>query len=75
LIHAALSSFLGIHLALWLNCSIAGAMVVVATGLFCLAWIFSPTQGLWRLLVPAKLDMSDLPEDLLKQTVSGKVRV
>jgi manganese/zinc/iron transport system permease protein len=74
-IHAAVSSFFGIHLALWLNCSIAGAMVVVATGLFCLAWIFSPTQGLWRLLVPAQLDTSDLNENLLNNAKSGKVRI
>lgn len=74
-IHAAVSSFLGIHLALWLNCSIAGAMVVVATFLFCLAWIFSPTQGLWRLLIPGKLDMTGLGEDFLKDVKSGKVRV
>ncbi len=47
-VHAALSSVLGVHLALWLDCSIAGAMVVMGAGLFVLAWIFSPTQGLLR---------------------------
>jgi manganese/zinc/iron transport system permease protein len=47
-LHAALSSVLGVHLALWLECSIAGAMVVMAAVLFGLAWIFSPTQGLLR---------------------------
>jgi manganese/zinc/iron transport system permease protein len=45
---AALSSVLGIHLATWLDCSPAAAMVVMATGLFCLAWFFSPTEGLLR---------------------------
>jgi manganese/zinc/iron transport system permease protein len=45
-IHAALSSVLGIHLALWLDCSIAAAMVVVGAILFTLAWLFSPRQGL-----------------------------
>jgi manganese/zinc/iron transport system permease protein len=74
LIHAALSSLLGIHLSLWLNCNIAGAMVVVATFLFCLAWIFSPTQGLWRFLVPTQLDTSDLSVEVLKSAKSGKVR-
>lgn len=50
-IHAALSSALGIHLGTWLNCSLAGAMVVMAGFLFCLAWLFSPQQGLlWRAL-------------------------
>ena len=47
-IHAALSSVLGIHLALWLDCSIAAAMVVVGAVLFVLAWTFSPRQGLIR---------------------------
>lgn len=47
-IHAALSSLLGIHLAVWLDCSIAGAMVVMGAVLFGFAWIFSPQQGLLR---------------------------
>lgn len=47
-LHAALSSVLGVHLALWLECSIAGAMVVMGAALFVLAWIFSPTEGLLR---------------------------
>lgn len=48
--HAALSAVLGLHLAIWLVCSIAGAVVVSGTGLFALAWIFGP-DGLvsrWR---------------------------
>lgn len=44
--HAALSSILGIHLALWLECSMAAAMVVMGAFLFVLAWIFSPRTGL-----------------------------
>jgi len=44
--HAALSSVLGVMLALWLECSIAGAMVVMGGVLFVLAWVFSPSQGL-----------------------------
>lgn len=60
--HAALSSVLGIHLALWLDCSIAGAMVVVGAALFTLAWIFSPTQGLLRRWIHFRLDEpSQLP--------------
>ncbi len=39
-IHAALCSVLGVHLALWLDCSIAGAMVVMGTALFVAAWMF-----------------------------------
>jgi manganese/zinc/iron transport system permease protein len=47
-LHAALSAALGMHLGLWLNCSIAGAMVVMGGVLFTLAWIFSPSHGLLR---------------------------
>ena len=46
--HAGLSSVLGVHMALWLDCSIAAAMVVAGAFLFALAWIFSPRQGLIR---------------------------
>jgi len=45
-LHGALSSVLGIHLAVWLDCSTAAAMVVMGTVLFCLAWVFSPSAGL-----------------------------
>jgi hypothetical protein len=37
-----------VHLAYWLNCSMAAAIVVAATGIFLLVWICSPTQGLVR---------------------------
>jgi manganese/zinc/iron transport system permease protein len=51
-VHSALSSVAGMHLAIWLNCSMAAAMVVAGSVLFLLAWIFSPSQGLlwsrWR---------------------------
>jgi len=48
-VHAALCSVLGVHLAKWLDCSIAGAMVVMGGFLFCLVWVFGPQQGLlWR---------------------------
>ena len=47
-LHAALSPVLGVHLALVLGCQIGPAMVVAGAGLFVLAWIFSPTQGLLR---------------------------
>lgn len=45
-VHAALSSVLGIHLGFWLNCSLAAAMVVMGTVLFVIAWVFSPYQGI-----------------------------
>lgn len=40
-LHAFLSSLLGLHLSVWLNCSGAGAMVVAASGLFVLVWVGS----------------------------------
>ena len=39
LLHAALSSLLGYHLSVWLSCSTAGAMVVVASLLFVATWV------------------------------------
>ncbi|MFT5124609.1 MAG: manganese/zinc/iron transport system permease protein [Kiritimatiellia bacterium] len=47
-LHAGLSAFIGLHLGIWLECSMAGAMVVAGAMLFTLAWIFSPSQGLLR---------------------------
>lgn len=38
LVQSALSTLLGLHLAVWLDCSIAGAMVVAGGALFALAW-------------------------------------
>jgi manganese/zinc/iron transport system permease protein len=37
-VHSAISTVAGLHLALWLDCSIAGAMVVAGCVLFALAW-------------------------------------
>lgn len=55
-IHAALSSVIGFHVGLWLDGNLPAAMVATGLGLFLLAWLFSPTQGLlgrwmaqWRL--------------------------
>ena len=48
LVHCAISSLVGVHLAYWLNCSMAAAIVVIATALFVVAWVCSPTQGLLR---------------------------
>lgn len=51
-VHAALSAWLGVSLGVWLDCSIGAAMVVAGAGLFGLAWVASPTEGLvarwWR---------------------------
>ena len=53
--HAAFSAVAGLHFAVWMECSIAGAMVVMGTFLFVLAWIFSPRQGLLRRVIHARL--------------------
>lgn len=45
--HGWLSSLLGIHLAIWLNCAVAAAMVIAGLGLFILAVLFGPAHGLW----------------------------
>lgn len=50
LLHSALSAIGGVHLALALGSSIAPAMVVAGCILFALAWLFSPHDGLRRLL-------------------------
>jgi manganese/zinc/iron transport system permease protein len=47
-VHCAIASVVGVHMAYWLNCSMAAAIVVAATILFGFAWILSPTQGLLR---------------------------
>jgi manganese/zinc/iron transport system permease protein len=37
-VHAAVSALLGLHLSHWLNCSVAGAMVVAGSALFIGSW-------------------------------------
>jgi manganese/zinc/iron transport system permease protein len=44
---AALSSVIGAHVALWLDCSTAGAMVVAGCGLFGIAWAATGIRR-WR---------------------------
>ena len=45
-VFAAFYALAGLHLAEWLNCSQAGAMVVSGFALFCAVWIASPRRGL-----------------------------
>jgi len=59
-VHSALSAVLGLHLAVWLDCAMAAAMVVAGAFLFTLAWIFSPTQGL---LAQVMRQASSLPAE------------
>jgi len=67
LVHAVLSSVGGIHLATWLNCSHAGAIVVAGSILFLAAWVFSPSQGLLQRWFGHKIE--DLSEDEAKRLV------
>jgi manganese/zinc/iron transport system permease protein len=62
ILHAALSAVLGTHLGLWLDCSLAGAMVVMGAVLFTLAWFFSPTRGLVRRWFHRSVSEPALPE-------------
>jgi len=71
MVQAAITSILGIHLAVWLRCSIAAAMVVVGALLFLLAWIFNSQAGLLQRLKPHTRDQtSPRPEiqQLAQQT-------
>lgn len=52
---STISSLAGIHLATWLDCSIAGAMVVAASALFTLTWLLSPQTGLIAKITRRKL--------------------
>ena len=54
--HGVLSTLLGIHLAHWLNCSMAAAIIVMGSFLFVLAWVFSPSQGILRRLLRRPAD-------------------
>jgi manganese/zinc/iron transport system permease protein len=67
--HAAVSVVTGLHLAVWLDCSIAGAMVVAGCGLFCLAWA-GTTWLRWRsrraLVGPPEEPMDEVASPLLR---------
>ncbi len=72
-LHAALSSLMGIHLAVWLECSIAGAMVVAGAFLFLLAWIFGPRDGLLRQLLRRRRSADpDKPADAFPRPLHAR---
>ncbi|MDQ8180889.1 metal ABC transporter permease [Pelagicoccus sp. SDUM812005] len=49
LVIAFLGALLGMHFALWLDISTAGAISTVIFGMFLLAWVFAPRRGLlWQ---------------------------
>ena len=69
ILHAAISSVLGMHLGVWLDCSLAGAMVVMAAALFLLAWLFSPSYGLVsRFLLRRNLELEEPASALTSNT-------
>jgi manganese/zinc/iron transport system permease protein len=71
-VFAAFSSILGIHLGLWLECSIAGAMVVMGSLLFAMAWVLSPSQGLLRRwLRPVRLEGGTALEETIAAAQAG----
>ena len=51
-LHALLSSVLGVLMALWLSLNTGAAVVLAGGGLFVLAWLFGPVDGVvvkvWR---------------------------
>lgn len=59
-LHAALSSVFGVHLGLWLGCSLAAAVVVAGTGWFALAWLWS-LRGKLRRGIILPLSGQDAP--------------
>ena len=67
-LHAALSTLLGFHLAKWLDCSIAGALVVAAMGLFVLAWIFGIHDGLLGKWLRQRRVQHELPEEITQSS-------
>jgi manganese/zinc/iron transport system permease protein len=70
LIHAAISSVLGYHVALWLNTNAPATVVTAGLALFVLAWFFSPHHG----LIPVWMARAELSNELKRaETRGGKV--
>ena len=65
-IHALLSTLMGLHLATWLDCSIAGAFVVAGMGLFLLAWLLSTHDGLLAKWYRHRNMKMETPESLVE---------
>lgn len=50
-----ISSITGLYLSFYANIASGAAIVLVATGLFLLAYLLSPRRGIWRLWISARL--------------------
>ncbi len=61
-VQAALRALLGLHLAVWIDCSTAAAMVVAGCGLFGLAWLLGPDSGCRRWLARRNAARTPWPE-------------
>ncbi len=61
----------GFHLAHWLDCSIAPAMVVVAIGLFVAGWFFGPKGGLVHARLFKRKLSSIAPKELSVEDASA----
>ena len=63
-LHALLSSVLGVLMALWLSLNTGAAVVLAGGGLFVLAWLFGPVEGVvvkaWRRRAASQLDQEGL---------------
>lgn len=75
----AISSVVGYHAAYWLSVSAAGAMVSIACGLFTLAFLFAPEQGLLatairRVRLRMRMSQENIVRHMLKLAV-GDPRV
>lgn len=64
LVHAVLSSVMGLHLSVWLDCSAAGAMVVMGGVLFLFSWLASPSEGLLRRWFRRRLEPVEAPDSV-----------
>jgi Mn-dependent DtxR family transcriptional regulator len=72
----AVSSLVGYHAAYWLSVSAAGAMSTVACGLFTLAFLFAPEQGLLaaaqrRMSLRLRMNQENIIRYLLKLSEGG----
>ena len=75
----AISSLVGYHVAYWLSVSAAGAIVSVACGLFALAFLFAPEQGLFaaalrRFRLRMRMSQENIVRHMLK-LAAGKPHV
>ena len=67
-IHAAASTVIGYHVGLWLDSNLPAAMVVAGLGLFVIAWLFSPSQG----LLPRAIGRQRLRDRLEREKVEAR---